>query len=358
MKAFLICSGLFFLVISFSLSAESSEKSNRRLIVGISESPPFVMKNDSLYYGICIELWGSIANRLGYDYEYREYDEEGLFNALKNAEVDLSINPVTVTSERLKYVHFTQPFFVTNLGIAVKTQQNSTFMVFISNFFSLSLLKIVVFLFLIILLFGVIVWLVEREKNNKQFSKGIHGIGDGIWWSAVTMTTVGYGDKAPKTALGRLFSIIWMFTAVIVVSSFTASFASSLTIHRLSNEINSIEDLRKVKVGVLPMSASAELLDEFSIRYKGYGNLIEGLTDLNEGRLGAFVFDEAILSYTITCSGLEDDLMVIPSPYTKEYFGFVSSNSDLINVINPVLISQIESKHWKATLKDYNLDDD
>ena len=38
-----------------------------------------------------------------------------------------------------------------------------------------------------------------------------------FWWAAVTMTTVGYGDKTPVTTGGRIVGLVWMFTSVIVI---------------------------------------------------------------------------------------------------------------------------------------------
>ena len=73
---------------------------------------------------------------------------------------------------------------------------------------------------------GVVMWLGERRRNQAQFGgTAAHGIGAGLWWSAVTMTTVGYGDKAPVTILGRLLGLVWMFAAIIIISSFTAAIA-------------------------------------------------------------------------------------------------------------------------------------
>lgn len=37
---------------------------------------------------------------------------------------------------------------------------------------------------------------------------------DAMYFSAVTMTTVGYGDFHPKTDIGKLFSIFYLFSAV------------------------------------------------------------------------------------------------------------------------------------------------
>ena len=63
------------------------------------------------------------------------------------------------------------------------------------------------------------------------------------------MTTVGYGDKAPVTVMGRLIGLIWMFAAIIIISSFTAAIAASLTVSELGSDVENPNDLPNVRVG-------------------------------------------------------------------------------------------------------------
>ncbi len=354
MSKHILSLALFLFILNFAGHAQTPE--SRKLVIGLKESPPFVVQEQDDYKGVCLDLWAEIANELGYEYTFKSYNLEGLLEAVEKKEVDLSINPLTVTAERIQKFSFSQPFYVTNLGIATKYKDDSTILAFIRNLFSLDFIKAVFLLMLIIFIFGLIIWLVERKYNKEQFSKGAKGLGDGIWWSAVTMTTVGYGDKAPVSTWGRIISIIWMFTAVIVISSFTAGITSSLTITQLETNIKGIDDLRKAKVGTISNSASASFLKDYGVGYIPYQDLIQGLDDVNSGKINAFVYDEAILRYIIHENKLNERIIIIPSSYSKEYFSFASGDQQLIDKINPVLIRKIESTDWKEILEKYNLD--
>jgi voltage-gated potassium channel len=49
---------------------------------------------------------------------------------------------------------------------------------------------------------------------------------DGIWWAVVTVTTVGYGDKTPKTVQGQTIAMVVMLFGIGFLSVLTATIAS------------------------------------------------------------------------------------------------------------------------------------
>jgi voltage-gated potassium channel len=51
---------------------------------------------------------------------------------------------------------------------------------------------------------------------------------DAIWWSYVTITTVGYGDRYPVTIGGRMVGILVMTTGVAVFATFAGLISSKL----------------------------------------------------------------------------------------------------------------------------------
>ncbi len=61
-------------------------------------------------------------------------------------------------------------------------------------------------------------YLAERPVNV-QFKN----VGDGLWWTLVTMSTVGYGDKVPVTLLGRTIGTICMVSGPLLMVSFIGS---------------------------------------------------------------------------------------------------------------------------------------
>ena len=70
---------------------------------------------------------------------------------------------------------------------------------------------------------AVIVYLVERHAPGSN----IHTLGDALWWSFVTVTTVGYGDFYPVTTGGRITACFIMGTGLLTLAVITAQVASS-----------------------------------------------------------------------------------------------------------------------------------
>jgi voltage-gated potassium channel len=70
---------------------------------------------------------------------------------------------------------------------------------------------------------AVIVYLFERHAPNSS----IHTLGESLWWSVVTVTTVGYGDYTPVTAPGRVTACFIMSIGLLTLAVITAQVASS-----------------------------------------------------------------------------------------------------------------------------------
>ena len=77
----------------------------------------------------------------------------------------------------------------------------------------------------LLLLVSYFIYLIERQQQPDVFAS----IPAAMWWSISTLTTVGYGDVVPNTALGKLFGMIVMLIGIgmfaiptgILVSAFT-----------------------------------------------------------------------------------------------------------------------------------------
>jgi voltage-gated potassium channel len=70
---------------------------------------------------------------------------------------------------------------------------------------------------------AIIVYLFERHAPRSN----IHTLGESLWWSAVTVTTVGYGDFFPVTTPGRITAGLIMGIGLLTLAVVTAQVASS-----------------------------------------------------------------------------------------------------------------------------------
>ena len=63
---------------------------------------------------------------------------------------------------------------------------------------------------LVIILGGIAVYLAEHKHPGANITT----LGDALWWSVITITTVGYGDYTPITLIGRVIGTIVMFSGI------------------------------------------------------------------------------------------------------------------------------------------------
>jgi ABC-type amino acid transport substrate-binding protein len=352
---FLIAFSFMITVMSTNVGGQQSSAAPQPLIVGTKEAPPFSIKtSDGQWTGLSIELWRQIAAELNLRFEFRELALKQLLEGVTDGSLDAAVAALTITPEREKNFDFTHAFYTTGLGIAVADKANNPWLSVAGRFISVAFLKVVASLTLVLLGVGVLVWWFEHKKNPQQFNGSTaRGIGSGFWWSAVTMTTVGYGDKVPVTLAGRILGLIWMFVAIIIISSFTAAITSSLTVTQLETVIKGPEDLPKVTVGTMANTTSESYLKQIHISFISYPSPQEGLAALKEGKIQALVYDAPILRYYIHQNYI-GSLEVLPYRLQRQEYGIaLQPNSPLREQINVVLLQKIREKAWQDKLSQY-----
>jgi len=99
----------------------------------------------------------------------------------------------------------------------------SLFLVFKETAFEMG----VIFAFIVIIAItaSAFIYIQERNDPSGQFKS----LGDAMWWSFVTITTVGYGDKVPVTSTGRVIAVFLMLGAIASIALPSGILASALT---------------------------------------------------------------------------------------------------------------------------------
>lgn len=343
-------------ILLFILITLIPAQAQQTINVGTKVAEPFVIKQpNGEWSGVSFRLWNEISNELQLNYEVEEYDLEGLMDAVKSGNVDLAVSPLTITSEREKDFDFSHPYYVTGLSIAVPAKDESGLLGLFTRVISVEFFETVGLFILILFLVGLITWLFERKKNPEEFGDGkSKGLWSSFWFAAVTMTTVGYGDKSPRSIGGRIVALIWMFTAIIIISSITAAIASALTVTQLDTKVKGLNDLYDANVGSIATSSASTFLKEQKINFSKNQDVIEGLNNVANGDLNAFVYDAPIMKHLIKENNLTNKVKVLPLTLEQVFYAYaLPEGSELREDINRVLIEKISDPQWENVLFEY-----
>lgn len=316
----------------------------RVLRVGVSGSPPFVEKNGLVYKGISVDVWRHIAEARNLEYTFVHLpNTDSNVKAVANGRLDLAIGPISITPDRManSAIEFTQPYFYGEEGLLLPADQPKLW-TRIKPLFGLAALSSMAVLLVSIFIVGNLIWFVERHRNSEHFPRQyLKGVANGTWFALVTLTTVGYGDRAPLTQAGRAIAGAWMVISLVTVSTITAGLASAFTISLSNTQMPGITKPAQIDnklMAVVSGTSSEFLARRYGARPLPAPTLAEAVELVKKGDASGVIFDSPALRYFLK-KNPDNSLVLAPFGLTFTTYGFVlPSNSDLTRLIDVELL--------------------
>jgi ABC-type amino acid transport substrate-binding protein len=307
------------------------------LVVGVKEAPPFVMRDASGdLRGFSIDLARKIGSELDPPRQVRfEYvpDLKTHLESVEVGQVAMGIAATNVTAAREKQLDFSNPFFRDALEVVVP-DRGSGF-----SLWDALLASDVPSVFLALLVFvGVashLVWIMERGGGGFSRSYPV-GVGQGVWWTVVTMSTVGYGDFVPKTSRGRALGVVIIFVGIVMFGVAVASLTAAATAQQFGSPIERLADLAGLRVAAVPDSTAAQELERRNIRTTPVASTAAGIEAVRSGTMDAFIHDRSQLAHALAKAA--GGLMLVNRPFVQQSYAIAFPiGSPLRKEVNVVL---------------------
>ena len=323
------------------LVAASSTFANDEISVVASELRPCVINNGESLAGFAIDLWKALADVMQAEYSLTTTDISGALQAVTQGEADVAIGCISITHNREKQLDFTHPVAEGGLQAVTHYQRG------VLPRFSAQSKYLLLFLLALVVFFAHLMWWSERGQpaiHDAYFP----GIVEAIWFSVVTMSTVGYGDIAPRKWLGRIGALLIILLGVTTFGFIVGQFAADAVKPQALNPVESIQDLHKYRIGTRENTATTEFLMSRGIDYSGFETLEEAIAAMLSNRVDVVLHDTVAIQYQIH---RHSDLIETGPTFNAHHLGFaVPQGSELTEEINVALLKLQENGRYETIL--------
>jgi polar amino acid transport system substrate-binding protein len=337
------------------LAPARAEVPNRQLTVAIREAPPFAIKTqDGIWTGLSADLWRHLAEQIGLRYRFIEATQDAMRQGLADGTVDVSLSAVAVTADRLREADFTQPYFLTGIGVAVPKQTRLDWWGTAVSLLTWRFFSLIFGLAVLIGLVSLVIWFIERRHTAYFGGPPADGLVCSATWAAQTMARGASTAGSPTTKPGRLLGAVWVIGSVALVASFTAAITSHLTARELSGLVREEADLHRARVGAWHDSPTTlAYLDRAHIAHRDFATLKDALQALADAKVDAVVDDKPILAWQIHEAFPTElqmlDLRLDPTRYAIA----LPLDSALRQPVNIALIEALHTSWWQERLGRY-----
>ncbi|XP_022848459.1 glutamate receptor 2.8-like [Olea europaea var. sylvestris] len=200
-------------------------------------------KDKYTFSGFSVDVFNETARHLKYSLRYEFIPFGGSYTDLvkkvQSKEFDAAVGDIAIISNRCEYVEFTHAHTETGLLMVVPILWHSSrAWLFVKPF-----TKAMWFLTFFINVFnGFVVWSIERNYCSELRGPILNQIGTLLWLAFATLFSL-HGEKLHSN-LSRMATVVWLFVALIITQSYTASLTSMLTVQNLEPKIANIETLK------------------------------------------------------------------------------------------------------------------
>lgn len=336
----------------------SDIQTGTNVVVGVVHDPPYIIKEKTGgWTGLNVELWKGISQELKVDYVFKEMTFSGLLDALKNNQIDISIESFFLVAERIKDIEYSVPFGSTRLAVAtLPGRLDHPWLAAIKIVFSWGTLRVIGILFVVLCILGFSFWLAERKSNPEHFGEGlIKGVGAGIYWVGSTLASGVCIGIALKSLPARILGLLWMLSCAVALSALVASLTTSLALNRLMSRTVGENTLRHMRLGGIEASVESAVLKNIGGTYLLYKTEQDALRALLNKEIDGYVYDEVTLHYYMD-NDYKDKISVDPTDLRRFAFAFgFPKDSPWRTRINASLLSFIEKPDWVFLLNRYGL---
>jgi ABC-type amino acid transport substrate-binding protein len=178
-----------------------------------------------------------------------------------------------------------------------------------------------------------------QRKLTRDFPQRWHeGLADSFYHVMSVAMNGKTNYAAGHGALGKVLAGIWLMCGVAVVAYITSSVTSIMTLNKLKNEINGVQDLNGKLVGVMKGTAAEEFCQKHQIFVKTYTDPVAAVADLVSHQTQALIGEAASLQYYDKAHP-ELPITEVGSVFSDEKYAFgVPKNSDLRTELNIQLL--------------------
>ena len=339
-------------LVTLALATAAAAGQSPKLRVGVAPVEPLVIGGaGGVYDGLAVRLWGSVAERADLPYDYVAAPRDSAREMLRRGALDVYL-VATPTTGSLDTAPHSPIYFSSNLAVASRGGGNA-FLRVVRGLFQPRFFQIVLALSVLLLIVGTIIYLVERGSNDEQFGgegKAWRGIGAGFWWAGVTLTTIGYGDKAPRSFWGRVVAMLWMLVGLAVSATLTAALVSLA--EGSGGRLSLPGDLEGARNVIVAGHELTPFLERLGLPHEAVPDLAAGFRRVVDGGADHLVANEMELDHYVTNHSV--DLAVQSTRLEPHYYalGF-RQNLPQADTLSRLVAEVTRSGAWPRWLGEF-----